>query len=159
MPKASGVHERTHRIAGKVVAEKSDPAALSRALWKGLLKFNREQAGPLRSRRTVLGVRDAKGRLLGGLIMQSYWLESYIELLWLSARARSAGVGSRLIKEAERRARRRGSLLIHLNTYSFQAPGFYEKQGYQRFGAMSGSPAGESRHFYVKRLSGRGLVV
>ena len=57
-----------------------------------------------------------------------------------------------MIKEAERLARRRGSRLIHLNTFSFQAPGFYEKQGYHRFGGMSGSPQGGSRHFYVKQL-------
>lgn len=138
--------------AGRVVAERSDPAAVSRALWKGLVRFNREQAGPLRYKRTVLSVRDEKGRLMGGLILQSYWRESYIELLWLSARARRVGFGGRLLKEAERRAQRRGSRLIHLNTYSFQAPGFYEKLGYQRFGEMSGSPQGESRHFYVKRL-------
>ena len=135
-----------------MVAERSDPAAVSRALWKGLLRFNRDQAGPFHYKRTVLSVRDDKGRLLGGLILQSYWRESYIELLWLSARARRAGYGSQLIEEAERRARRRGSRLIHLNTYSFQAPGFYEKHGYQRFGGISGSPQGESRHFYVKRL-------
>jgi GNAT superfamily N-acetyltransferase len=138
--------------AGSVVAERSDPAAVSRELWKGLVRFNREQAGPLRYKRTVLSVRDGKGRLLGGLILQSHWRESYIELLWLSARARRAGLGSQLLEEAERRAQRRGSRLIHLNTYSFQAPGFYEKHGYQRFGRMSGSPQGESRHFYVKRL-------
>lgn len=59
-------------IAGKVVAESADASATSRELWKGLLKFNREQAGPLRARRAVLSVRDANGRLLGGLIMQSY---------------------------------------------------------------------------------------
>jgi GNAT superfamily N-acetyltransferase len=135
-----------------VVAERSDPGAVSRELWKGLVKFNREQAGPLHYERTVLSVRDGKGKLLGGLILQSYWRESYVELLWLSARARRAGFGGRLIKEAERRARKRGSRLIHLNTYSFQAPGFYEKQGYRRFGGISGSPRGESRHFYVKRL-------
>jgi GNAT superfamily N-acetyltransferase len=151
-PKVSTVRRRTPKVAGRVVAERSDPAAVSRELWKGLVRFNREQAGPLRYKRTVLSVRDGKGRLLGGLILQSYWRESYIELLWLSARARRAGYGSRLIKEAERRARRRGSRLIHLNTYSFQAPGFYEKHGYQRFGGMSGSPQGQSRHFYVKRL-------
>jgi GNAT superfamily N-acetyltransferase len=76
-------------------------------------------------------------------------------LLWLSARARGKGLGSRLIKAAESRARRRGGRLIHLNTFSFQAPGFYEKQGYRRFGGMSGSPRGEQRHFYVKRLRAR----
>jgi GNAT superfamily N-acetyltransferase len=143
------------KVAARVVVERSDPGAVSRELWKGLVKFNRAQAGPLNYTRTVLSVRDGKGRLLGGLILQSYWRESYIELLWLSARARGTGFGSRLIKEAERSARRRGSRLIHLNTYSFQAPGFYEKQGYRRFGGISGSPPGESRHFYVKRLSAR----
>ena len=140
------------KVAARVVAERSGSAEVSRALWNGLVRFNREQGGPLRYKRTVMSVRDGKGRLLGGLILQSYWRESYIELLWLSARARGAGYGSRLIKEAERRARRRGSRLIHLNTFSFQAPGFYEKQGYRRFGGLSGSPQGESRHFYVKRL-------
>ena len=115
------------------------------------MRFN-QVAGPLRYKRTVLSARDEKGRLLGGLIIQSYWRESYIELLWLSARARGAGVGAMLMEEAERRARRRGSRLIHLNTYSFQAPGFYEKQGYRRFGTLSGSPRGKRRHFYVKKL-------
>ena len=146
------VSTRKQEVMGSVVAERSDPGAVSRELWKGLVRFNREQAGPLRYKRTVLSVRDGKGRLLGGLILQSYWQESYVELLWLSARARRAGFGSQLLKEAERRAQRRGSRLIHLNTYSFQAPGFYEKQGYRRFGGMSGSPQGASRHFYVKRL-------
>jgi GNAT superfamily N-acetyltransferase len=139
----------------RIKAERSRSAAVSRELWKGLVKFNREQAGPLAYSRKVLSVRDGKGSLLGGLILQSYWRESYIELLWLAARARGTGIGSRLIKEAERHARRRGSRLIHLNTFSFQAPGFYEKQGYRRFGGMSGSPRGEQRHFYVKRLRAR----
>jgi ribosomal protein S18 acetylase RimI-like enzyme len=136
----------------RIVAERSNARAISRKLWKGLIRYNRRTAGPFRYTRTVLSVRDGKGRLLGGLILQSYWKESYIELLWLSAKARRLGYGRRLMAEAERRARRRGSLLLHLNTYSFQAPGFYEKLGFKRAGGMSGSPPGESRHFYVKRL-------
>ena len=139
----------------RIVAERSGARAISRRLWSGLIRYNRKTAGPFRYTRTVLGVRDGKGRLLGGLILQSYWKESYVELLWLSDRARGRGTGRRLIEEAERRARRRGSLLIHLNTYSFQAPGFYEKLGFKRVGGMSGSPPGESRHFYVKRLHAR----
>jgi len=146
------VRRKTSEAAARVVVERSSAANASRALWNGLVKFNRQQAGPLKYSRTVLSVRDGKRQLLGGLILQSYWRESYIELLWLSARARNSGFGSKLIEEAERRARRRGSRLIHLNTYSFQAPGFYQKQGYRRFGRMAGSPPGESRHFYVKRL-------
>ena len=136
----------------RIVAERSTKSGVFGKLWKGLIRYNLQQAGPFHYSRVVLCARDAKGRLQGGLILQSYWRESYIELLWLSAKARGSGVGSQLIAEAEKRARRRGSRLIHLNTYSFQAPGFYEKQGYTRFGGMSGSPRGQSRHFYAKRL-------
>ena len=143
-------------MRSKIVAERSRSAAVSRELWKGLLQFNREQAGPTRYKRTVLSARDGKGRLLGGVILQSYWRETYIELLWLSAAARRSGLGTKLIREAERHARRHGSHLIHLNTFSFQAPGFYKKQGYRRFGMMSGSPKGARRYFYVKRLAGSG---
>jgi GNAT superfamily N-acetyltransferase len=136
----------------KIVAEGKRARSASRQLWDGLIRYNRQQAGPLRYTRTVLTVRDAKGKLLGGTILQSYWKETYVELLWLSAKARRLGYGRRLIQEAERRARRRGSILLHLNTYSFQAPGFYEKLGFKRLGGMQGSPRGESRHFYAKKL-------
>lgn len=137
----------------RIAAEGKNATAASRQLWAGLVRFNRETAGPLRYTRTVLTVRDAAGKVQGGLILQSYWKESYVELLWLSSRARRGGLGRRLMQEAERRARRRGSVLIHLNTYSFQAPGFYEKLGFRRFGGVEGSPAGASRHFYAKRLT------
>jgi GNAT superfamily N-acetyltransferase len=136
----------------RVVIERTRAVAVSRDLWRGLLRFNRQQAGPFAYARKVMSVRDAKGRVLGGLILQSYWQESYVELLWLAKRARGEGLGEKLIVAAEREARRRGSRLIHLNTYSFQAPGFYEKQGYRRFGEISGSPKGARRYFYVKRL-------
>ena len=148
---------RKGRAAGgeskaRIVAVRSNATKASRELWRGLVRFNRSKAGPLHYSRVVLAVRSSRGRLLGGLILQSYWRESYIELLWLSERARAQGYGSGLMREAERRARRRGSRLIHVNTYSFQAPGFYEKQGYRLFGSISGSPRGATRYFYVKRL-------
>ena len=140
------------RATPRIAVERSNPAAVARALWKGLVQFNREAVGPLRYSRKVVTVRGAKGRVLGGLILESYLRESYVELLWLSAQARGARLGTRLLKAAERLALERGSVLIHLNTYSFQAAGFYEKNGYRRFGSISGSPAGGSRHFYLKRL-------
>ncbi len=142
-------------VSGRIVLETNNKRAASRRLWNGLIRFNRAQASPFHYSRIVLTVRSARGAILGGLILQSYWKESYVELLWLSDRARGRGHGRRLMAEAERRARRRGSLLLHLNTYSFQAPGFYEKLGFTRVGGMQGSPPGASRHFYAKRLSAR----
>lgn len=150
---AQRAREEGSRLRGlRISAARGNARAASQELWKGLLRFNRQHAGSLHYRKTVLCARDGKGKLLGGLIMQSYWRETYIELLWLSDRARGAGTGAKLIAEAERRAHRYGSHLIHLNTYSFQAPGFYERQGYRRFGALSGSPRGRRRYFYMKQL-------
>jgi len=51
---------------------------------------------------------------------------------------------SLVVEEAERIARRRGSRLIYLNTYSFQAPRFYEKQGFRRFGGFPDRPRGRA---------------
>jgi GNAT superfamily N-acetyltransferase len=151
------MHKRNADALGlRIAAEGRRARTSSRKLWEGLIRYNRQQVGPLRYSRSVLTVRDRRGRLQGGLILQSYWKESYVELLWLSQRMRGLGTGSKLIAEAERRARRRGSVLLHLNTYSFQAPGFYEKLGFKRLGGMQGSPRGESRHFYAKKLHPEG---
>jgi len=137
----------------RIIAEKANARTVSDALWRGLVNFNRAAAGRFRYSRAVLTARDDKGRIAGGLILESYWNSSYVELLWMSKRARGRGYGRRLMQEAERRARRRGSTLIHLNTFSFQAPRFYEKLGYECFGSIRSTPPGASRHFYIKRLA------
>jgi hypothetical protein len=54
---------RPRKAVCKVVLERTNSAATSRKLWKGLVGFNREQAGPLRYSRTVLSVRDEKGAI------------------------------------------------------------------------------------------------
>lgn len=140
------------KAKARVVAQRRNARKVVAQLWRGLTRFNQKTAGKYHYSRDVLAARSETGRIVGGLILQSWWKESYIELLWLSDRARRQGLGSELIAEAERRARRRGSKLLHLNTYSFQAPRFYEKLGFRCFGRMSGSPKGEGRYFYVKRL-------
>ena len=68
-------------------------------------------------------------------------------------RARSRGHGSLLMQAVEREARRRGADLVYLNTFSFQAPRFYEKLGYRRYGVLSGHPRRASRLYYRKELS------
>jgi ribosomal protein S18 acetylase RimI-like enzyme len=54
--------------------------------------------------------------------------------------------------EAERIAIDRQCEGIWLDTFSFQAPGFYAKLGFERFGLIKDFPPGQSRHFLMKRL-------
>lgn len=79
----------------------------------------------------------------------------FIELLALDEMARGKGAGASLIAQLEAIAKERGKIGVWLDTYSFQAPGFYEKLGYQRVGLIPDYPQGHARYFYAKRLDGR----
>jgi len=72
--------------------------------------------------------------------------------LYLPADLRSRGLGAELLRRAEVEARARGCVGAHLDTYGFQARGFYEKQGYAVFGALPDCPPGHARFFLSKRL-------
>ena len=57
------------------------------------------------------------------------------------------------MRRAEALARERGCIGIWLNTFEFQARGFYEKLGFTRFGHIDDFPAGQTNHFMRKRLA------
>jgi predicted N-acetyltransferase YhbS len=138
-----------------IVEEKRNARAVERRIRSGLIAYNASKVGAPRYRPLVLSARDANGRLIGGLAGQLYWNVLYIELLWLEEGERTRGLGSRLMQEAEKRARRAGKELIYLNSYTFQAPGFYRKLGFRSVGRVRDYPRGESRIFLIKELKGR----
>jgi len=137
----------------KVVREKARASAVAKLVREGLIAHNRAYSGPMRYQRLVLSVREGR-RIVGGLVGDFAWNSAFVGMLWVDEAARGKGYGARLLREAERRARQRRCALLHLNTFSFQAPKFYEKLGYRRFGTLKNTPAsGTSRYFYVKRLA------
>ena len=66
---------------------------------------------------------------------------------------RGTGVGRTLMQRAEEEALRRGCHQVWLDTFSFQARGFYEKLGYAVFGALDDYPVGHSRFFLRKTIA------
>ena len=56
------------------------------------------------------------------------------------------------MRRAEDEARRRGCRGIWLDSFTFQAPGFYQRLGYEIFGALDDYPPGDKRCFLRKRL-------
>jgi len=97
-------------------------------------------------------LRDERGRITAGLDAVCYggWL--FVNNLWIDERLRGQGIGRALMAKAEARAAVLGCHSAWLDTFSFQAPGFYRKLGYQIFGSLD-HPPGEQRHFLQKRLS------
>ena len=78
------------------------------------------------------------------------WLQ--IELLFVPAALRGQAIGRGLMAEAERIAVTRGCHGAWLDTFSFQARGFYEALGYELLATLPDHPRGEARHFLRKLL-------
>ena len=57
--------------------------------------------------------------------------------------------------EAEAEAIKRGAYGIWLDTFHFQAPGFYERLGYQEIGRLPHTNPARVRYFYSKLLASR----
>lgn len=75
-----------------------------------------------------------------------------VQLLWVHADLRGQGYGSRLLKMAEEEARARGCGLVTLGSYTFQAPGFYQRHGYQVVGTVPDCPPGHAHVYLMKVL-------
>lgn len=75
--------------------------------------------------------RNEHNEIQGGLIgkIKGEWL--CIEFLWMHESLRKGGYGTKLIQAAEQTARERGCLHALVDTLSFQALPFYQKNGYQ----------------------------
>lgn len=96
---------------------------------------------------------DERGELAGGLSGRTwaYWL--HVDLLWVDARHRGLGLGSRLLAEAERLAHDdRACTRSRLETWDFQAPDFYRKRGYEVVGEVEDYPPGVAELILVKQL-------
>jgi len=96
---------------------------------------------------------DGRGALAGGLSGRTwaYWL--HVDLLWVDAPHRGLGLGARLLAEAERLARDdRACTRSRLETWGFQAPDFYRKQGYEVVGEVADYPPGVAEYILVKQL-------
>jgi len=65
---------------------------------------------------------------------------------------RGRRIGSDLLSRAEAEARTRGCSNVWLDTFEFQARGFYERLGYRCFGELAEYPPGFSRYFMTKVL-------
>ena len=95
---------------------------------------------------------DEGGRCIGGILGGTYWGWLYIDILWVHEDHRQRGIGSKLLREAEREAVSRGCHHVHVDTMSWQAPGFYRKHGYEVIGILPDIPEGHQKYLLMKSL-------
>lgn len=122
------------------------------AVEAGLLAFNVERIGDPGEEKVCIFLRDSHDTIVGGLLGHIRWRWLYVAKLWVAGEHRGGGHGSALIAAAEQRARARGCIGIHLDTFEYQARPFYEKLGFELFGTLEGYPPGYRQYYLAKHL-------
>jgi GNAT superfamily N-acetyltransferase len=132
-----------------------DPTEAHRqAILRPLDEFSDPRAGERHwpEETLCLAIRGPDGAVRGGLWGRFYYDWLFVELLYIPPDLRGHDLGTALLAMAETRARGWGAVGIWLDTFSFQARGFYEKQGFTVFGEIADYPAGHQRFYLQKRL-------
>ncbi len=136
------------------LTDKADPDVRN-IIVQGLRAFNAAATGLPADPPTPLVItlsHPETGAAIGGLWGYTALQHLFIELLFVPEALRGEGWGSTLMKTAEAEAVERGCTGIWLDTFSFQARGFYERLGYRVFGELDDFPPRHSRFFLTKRL-------
>jgi GNAT superfamily N-acetyltransferase len=132
------------------------PGAEAEAVIRdGLSAYNFEKAGYRDQRPLAVLVSDpATGEIVGGLYGGTSYGLLRIDRFFLPETLRKQGLGSQVLRAAEEEGKRRGCSRALLSTLSFQAPGFYERQGWQVLARIDCDPPGHTRFMMTKRLAG-----
>ena len=121
----------------------------------GINAYNLQQVPALADTWTPLEfvAQDQQGNTLGGVLGGiGYWNGLEIKILWVAENQRHQGIGSKLIAHIEQVAQAKGATMSMLDTFDFQAKGFYLKQGYSIAGTIDNFPEGHQRYYFSKSL-------
>ncbi|MDQ0229021.1 GNAT family N-acetyltransferase [Metabacillus malikii] len=120
---------------------------------KELYQFNLEHfpqdlAG--RYEEVGLVLKDENDNIRGGIIGAVCWNWFEVDKFYLDKSVRKMGYGTKMLAEIEKIALEKQCDFIKLDTLSFQALGFYEKNGYQVYGSID-NVGREFTHYYLKK--------
>jgi ribosomal protein S18 acetylase RimI-like enzyme len=124
------------------------------AVDAGLHRFNSNAVDLAAVQTLACFARNAAGQVVGGLRARQWGSAVEVQQLWVEESLRRRGVARRLMQLLEIEVRRRRATLIYLDTFSFQARGFYERCGYAVALRLDGFPDGIEKFVMVRRLDG-----
>ena len=128
--------------------------SIREAIVRPLIRFNEARSGQSEDYRplAILITDAATSEIVGGLWGGTNFTQLHVDLLFVPEELRGSGIGSQIMRDAEAEARRRECRGVWLDTYSFQARGFYERLGYSVFGMIEDYVPGHTRFFLKKTL-------
>jgi GNAT superfamily N-acetyltransferase len=128
------------------------------AISAGLRAFNVAVGGIGSSRGLCCTVRTPSRELVGGAVARSWGECAELQMLWVADGWRRRGLGAELLARVEAEVAARGCRQLHLDTFSFQAPGFYAGRGFETVLVIDGFPGGATKHLMRKALARATLI-
>ena len=104
------------------------------------------------TRATIQASSPSASDFFNSLLGHTSFGRFFLDLFYLPEQLRGRGLGNRILALAEEEARRRDCNAAFVYTVTFQAPEFYERHGYRRFGEIACPPNGATRVFFTKSL-------
>jgi GNAT superfamily N-acetyltransferase len=136
------------------IRDEAECEALGAFLTERIYEFNSKATG-YRDGRLIAGrVQSDTGEVIAGFNGHTWGGCCELANVWVHEEHRGRGIGTLLLRAAEAEAVARGCTQVVLATHSFQAPGFYERMGYERKYAIEGLPKNHADIIYVKVLRG-----
>jgi N-acetylglutamate synthase-like GNAT family acetyltransferase len=97
-------------------------------------------------------VRDDDQEIRAGVAGWMWGGSCYVRSLWVHKALRGQSLGTKLLQSVEHEALAHGCQQIVLASFSFQAPEFYHKLGFETFAVLEDHPRGYQHHYLRKRL-------
>ena len=116
-----------------------------------LYEFNSAQTGLDDGQLFAFFVRNERQEIVAGLSGWTWANACEIRTLWVHPAWRGQGYGRSLLESAEQEARAHGCQVILISSYSFQAPAFYQKCGYELAWRLNDFPPGHQHCYLVKQ--------
>ncbi|MBX9467269.1 MAG: GNAT family N-acetyltransferase [Rhizobium sp.] len=133
-----------------------DDALLTGAVDAILDEAAKALGHPFEGRKIQLRAVDTERNFLGGLIGAHLQRWFFVKLLAVSPEARGSGIGAQLLARAEAMAREDGLVGIYLDTFEFQAPRFYLREGYREIGRLPKVGDAPQRIWFAKEFNDTG---
>lgn len=128
---------------------------LEKVIANGLREFNKKQREWFREKASKIENKNFfafnEGKLIGGAVgfVQYNWY--YLDLLYVDEAYRKQKIGSQLLREIEDYAKKENLTGVRMETWDFQALGFYKANGYEVFGELKDCPP-DSIEYHLKKV-------
>ena len=137
----------------KIEIETNPKTETIQQIRNSLIAHNRENSSIADGKNLAIKAVSDLGMIVGGVVAWQWGGCIEIEYLWVSENVRGEKLGTKLLKQLEYLLSEHSSKVIITTTFSFQAPEFYLKNGFEIIDEVAGYPHNVKKYFLKKAVN------